>query len=76
VRGGNAWQRGSNENTNGLLRQFMPKGTDISDTNQTWLNDVAALMNNRPRKTLGWRTPTEAMAEEIAAFKSTVALDV
>jgi len=70
------WQRGSNENTNGLLRQFMPKGTDLGDASQTWLNDVAALMNNRPRKTLGWRTPAEAMADEIAAFKSTVALEV
>ena len=54
----------------------MPKGTDLANVSQTWLNDVAALMNNRPRKTLGWRTPAEAMAEEIAAFKSTVALDV
>jgi IS30 family transposase len=70
------WQRGSNENTNGLLRQFMPKGTDLNGASQTWLNDVANLMNNRPRKTLGWRTPAEAMADEIAAFKSTVALDV
>jgi IS30 family transposase len=69
------WQRGSNENTNGLLRQFMPKGADLSGASQTWLNDVAALMNNRPRKTLGWRTPAEAMADEIAAFTSTVALD-
>ena len=54
----------------------MPKGTDLTHVRQTWLNDVAALMNNRPRKTLGWRTPAEAMAEEIAAFKSTVPLDV
>lgn len=69
------WQRGSNENTNGLLRQFMPKGTDLGDVSQTWLNDVARLMNQRPRKTLGWRTPEEAMADEIAAFSSTVALD-
>jgi IS30 family transposase len=70
------WQRGSNENTNGLLRQFMPKGIDLSDVSQTWLNDVAALMNHRPRKTLGWRTPAEAMADEIAAFRSTVAPEV
>ncbi|WP_417809127.1 hypothetical protein [Thioclava sp.] len=54
----------------------MPKGTDLSDTTQTWLNDVAALMNNRPRKTLGWSPPAEAMAEEIEAFKSTVALAI
>jgi len=70
------WQRGSNENTNGLLRQFMPKGTDLSDASQTWLNDVAALMNNRPRKTLGWKTPAEAMAEEMAAFNEAVALAI
>ena len=71
-----SWQRGSNENTIGLLRQFMPKGADLTGESQTWLNDVANLMNNRPRKTLGWRTSTEATADEVAAFKSTVALDV
>ncbi|WP_448152199.1 IS30 family transposase [Castellaniella caeni] len=60
------WQRGSNENTNGLLRQFMPKGIDLSDISQTYLNDVARLMNKRPRMTLGWLTPEEALSIEIA----------
>jgi hypothetical protein len=66
--------RGSNENTNGLLRQVFPKGTDLSTISQTELNDVARLMNNRPRKTLGWTTHAEAMVEELAAIKSTAAL--
>ncbi len=68
-------QRGSNENTNGLLRQFFPKGTDLSGISETELNDVSRLMNQKPRKTLGWKTPEEAMAEELTAFTSTVALE-
>ncbi len=56
-----SWQRGSNENTNGLLRQYFPKGTDLSAYSQSYLNKIALRLNQRPRKTLGFETPADKL---------------
>jgi IS30 family transposase len=64
---GKPWQRGSNENTNGLLRQYFPKGTDLRIHSAATLQAVAQRLNNRPRKTLGWRTPADVFHAGVAS---------
>ena len=63
------WQRGTNENTNGLLRQYFPKGTDLSRWNVEEIEAVAHALNSRPRKTLGWKTPAEALDEHLRSLQ-------
>ena len=65
------WQQGSNENTNGLLRQYFPRGQGLAGINQDELDEVANKLNRRPRKTLGFHTPAEKLAELIDGGTST-----
>jgi len=69
-----AWERATNENTNGLLRQFLPKKTDFRSRTQTQLDIIAHRLNNRPRKRLDYRTPCEAFEKAIVALRERIYL--
>ena len=60
-----AWQKGTNENSNGLLREFYPKSMDLSKTNEKEVNDILELLNNRPRKCINYKTPNEVFNENL-----------
>ena len=66
------WQRGANENTNGLLRQYFPTGTDLSVHSPEWLLEVATELNNRPRKTLDASTPAQAMRRLLSELEEPI----
>jgi len=68
------WQRGSNENTNGLLREFMRKGADLFKASEEYLNNVAHLRNAHPRQTPGWKTLNKASEEDFVKFNSIIVL--
>ena len=67
------WQRGTNENTNGLIRQYFPKSTDLNQHSAARIAQVARELNNRPRKTLGMRTPQEIFTRDLSPAAATVA---